>query len=232
MGGLNIFTLVLITGLVTSLNPVSISVYSALLSGMRGKSRARIKTELSAIFYLLFYFLLVFIVGAALLAVFSAINFKPLTIFSLISAILAIIIGLSFIRRYFWHLNRINAPRRVVKNFHIRTMKQNHILSSSVLGISSAIATLPSNGGILLCLASILVLAGTTSNIWYMFVFTFCLILPLFLIFVSTQSGIKITAILKWKESNKNVMYLTIGLVNILLAWILLLILNGIIGLA
>jgi cytochrome c biogenesis protein CcdA len=98
------------------------------------------------------------------------------------------------------------------------------------LGLNSAVFSLTVIGGVLLGLAAITVLTGSSFGIWFMLLFAFCLITPLVFIYLYMARGLKISAVLKWKEESKGVMRLSIGLVHIILGWLVLLLLNGTLG--
>jgi hypothetical protein len=230
MTDLTILALIVTTGLLVSLNPFSISVFGALLAGARGKAHSKNKTHLTALAYLSSYYLLISGLGITLISLFSVVSDTSLIVASVASAALAIIMGIIIAKNYFWYRIRSDIPSGIVTILHQRTVKKNDPLSSISLGLNSAVFCLTIIGSLLLTLAAITVLTGTSFSIWFMLLFAFCLITPLIFIYLFVTRGLKISAVLKWKEESKGVMRLSIGLVHLILGWLVLLLLNGTIG--
>jgi hypothetical protein len=229
MSSFNLFALFVVAGLLLSLNPFNIALFSALIAGAFGKNHTKTMIHSVVISFLLAFGAFIVLLGIALSEIFSSASIDLLNWLGLVIAVVAILWGLRFIKDFFWYGSRGGAPRFIHGTLHSYTVKKNDPLSSVILGFMTATSSLISVGISIISFALILALVKPYSPSW-MLLLAVVFLVPLIIIFIAILRGIKISAILKWKEDNKAMMRLSIGLTHIVLGWIILLLLNGTLG--
>jgi len=229
MSDYSLAVLFILVGLVLALNPLSISVFSALMAGAIGRGHPRrVLRNLSLMFILTFsLFLALFCIFLA--RIFNAVSVDIIASVGIAVALAAIVVGLVNIKDYFWYGPKIKMPKSLHQVVMNNYLGKNNTVTAAYLGVIAGFSIVVTAGVELLCLAIILALLRPNTFL-LMIVPAICLTLPLLIIFVGVYRGIKLSAILKWKEDNKPLMRLSAGFVAVLLGWILLLILNGSIG--
>lgn len=225
----NVILLVIITGLVISLNPLSLSVFSALMAGSMGKNHSKKKFNWVAFMFLITFVLLLALLSLTLVRMFNLMPADLLASLGIAIGTAAVIYGIVSIKDYFWYRTKTKLPSNIYTILHSRTVKQNDPYSAANLGLVTAFACLGSMGVQLLCLALIFSTFRQGSSL-IMLIPAVCMCLPLLAVFILVKRGTKISAILKWKQDTKDLMRLNTGLMSIVLGWILFLIINGSIG--
>jgi len=226
MDGYSLAILFVVTGLVLSLNPMTLSVFSALLAGALGKNHHKNVIHVIGLAFLLAYSSFLILFSILLIRLLSIISIDLTASLGIAIAVASIIFGLVNIKDYFWYKPKIKIPNNMDAAIHHRTIKKNNPISATMLGMITGFGSIITTGIALLCLAIILTLVQQASPT-LIIVPTLCLVLPLIIIFVATLSGTKLSAIIKWKQDSKPLMQLGTGIVYIILGWILLLVLNG-----
>ncbi|HUD03256.1 MAG TPA: hypothetical protein VMR51_00460 [Patescibacteria group bacterium] len=229
MSSFSLFALFVVAGLLLSLNPFNIALFAALIAGAFGKNHTKTMIHGVAISFLLAYGAFMALFGVALLEILSSASINLLNWAGLIVATIAILWGLRFIKDFFWYGNRGGVPRFIHGTLHSYTVKKNDPFSAAILGFIAATSSLIGISIQIISFALILALVKPYSPAW-MLLLAVVFLVPLVTIFVFSLRGIKVSAILKWKEDNKAMMRLTIGLTHIVLGWIILLLLNGVLG--
>lgn len=225
----NIILLVIITGLVISLNPLSISVFSALMAGSMGKGHGKKRFSLVTVMFLATFASLLGLLSLTLVRIFNLMPTDLLASLGIAIATAAVIYGVVSIKDYFWYRTSTKLPSNIYSILHSRTVKQIDPYSAANLGLITAFACLGSMGVQLLCLTMIFSLFQQASNL-IMLIPAICMCLPLIALLILVKRGTKISAILKWKQDTKDLMRLNTGLMSVVLGWILFLIINGSIG--
>ena len=225
----SIILLVIISGLVISLNPLSISVFSALMAGSLGKGHGKKRFNLVAAAFLSAFAVLLALLSLTLVRIFNLMATDLLASLGIAVATAGVIYGIVSIKDYFWYRTKTKLPSNIYSILHSRTVKQSNPYSAANLGLVTAFACLGSMGVQLLCLAMIFSLFRQGSNL-IMLIPAICMILPLIVLLILVNKGTKISAILKWKQDTKDLMRLNTGLMSIILGWILFMIINGSIG--
>ncbi|MEI6237322.1 MAG: hypothetical protein WCP03_01840 [Candidatus Saccharibacteria bacterium] len=229
MSLVNIVLLIIVSGIVISLNPLSISVFLSLMAGALGKGHSHKRFLLVTFLFLSTFAAILAILGFTIIRVFNLMSTDLLASVSIAIAVATILFGLISIKDYFWYDRRIKIPAEIQDLLHSKTMKQNNPYSSINLGAVTAFASLANTGILLLTLSTILALSGQGGD-FLMILPALCFVVPLVVILTLVSNGTKISALIKWKEDSKPTMRLETGLMHIILAWILLLMLNGSIG--
>jgi hypothetical protein len=226
MTNASLVTITLVSGLLLSLNPVSISVFVALLSGSMGKGHSKIRTNITALCYLVSLFGLYTLAGMLLVIGFDLLDTRSVQNLGLAVASLSVIWGLMNIKDFYWYGPRRDAPGIVTKSLHSKTVKKNSPRDAIALALASAYATLPSVGIPLLAYSTIVALVRPGYLNWPILL-ALVLMTPLIVIAALTNSGLKLSAILKWKEESKAIFRLCIGITMVVLGWLLFLLING-----
>lgn len=229
MNSVGMLVLLLAVGLLLSLNPFSISVFSALIAGALGKGHSKAKMHTIASTYLLMYWLLTAVLGVALVLIFGLLPAKSLQILALAVSSLVIIWGMLTLRHYFWGKRHSKVPLSWHGVLHTHTIKKSSPHSAMVAGLLACLISFGSIGLQLLALTVIVTLLTPAVPQW-MLLPALTLILPLMLLYRQILRGYKISTILKWKNESRAMMNLSLSLAHIALGWIILLILNGSIG--
>jgi cytochrome c biogenesis protein CcdA len=225
----NVILLIVISSVVVSLSPLTISVFLALSAGALGKGHSNKRYTLTSLLFLGTFTTILAVLGFTLMRVFNLMSVDLLSSISITVAVAAIIFGLVSVKDYFWYDKRIKIPAEIYDLLHNKTMKQDNPYGSINLGAITAFASLANIGILLLSLSAILALSGQGDDL-LMLLPALCFSLPLAIIFILVTRSTKISALIKWKEDSKPAMRLETGLMHIILAWILLLMLNGSIG--
>lgn len=229
MSNCNLFLIFIVAGILLSLNPFNIALFSALLAGSFGKGHNTNTIHGTAVAFLLTYAACIALLGMALLEALSSISISLLDHLGLVVAVMMVIWGLVILKDFFWYRSGKAVPRKLHGLLHIYTVKQNDPLGATILGFLAALISLLSTGLAVIGFAVITALLRPFSPAW-MLLLAGILLIPLVLIFIHGLRGLKISAIIKWKEDNKAIMRLSIGLTHIVLGWIILLLLNGTLG--
>jgi hypothetical protein len=226
MNSLGMVILLLVSGLILSLNPFNISIFTWLLAGALDKAHSRRKIRLIAIIYLWLYWLLIAAFGIVLILLLGLLTDTGLQILALVVSGLMIVLGVINLGQYFWNRPHKQLPRIIQKFLHMHAVKKNSPTSALVLATLAGWISLTSVGPHLIALAVIVRLLAPTEPLWMLLPAT-ALILPLKLIYLQVLKGYKTSTILRWKDESKLTMRLGFALVHIALGWLILLILNG-----
>jgi len=229
MSDISLLTLIVVSGILLSLNPFSIAVFSALLAGALGKGHPKSVFHTIAMSYLISYAALLTFFGMALVGIFSLLPYTFLLSLSLAISVISIFWGIVTIANFFWYGTFDDVPKSIYNVLHKYSVKKNSPGSAAYLGLIAASSSFVSNTIMILSFVTIVSLLKTGSPSW-MLLLAIILIIPLIIILISCLNGTKISTILKWKEDSKAIMRLSSGLTYILIGWIILLILNGTIG--
>ncbi|MBS3096503.1 GAP family protein [Candidatus Woesearchaeota archaeon] len=218
---------VVVTGLIDSINPCAIGVLILLISIM-----ISFNTKKEMLFYGLVYILAVF--ATYILAGFGILYFLasvPLYISEYISisvGSLIIIAGLIEIKDFFWYGQGITLaiPPERAKQIHEMTKKLT-LPGVIFLGIFVAGVELPCTGApylaILLLLSQNFNFAAFLMLVLYNIIF----VMPMIVILLMVNFGVKIQKIKRWKQNNRAYMRLATGIILVFLGWLLILIANG-----
>lgn len=179
------FYLVLVNGLIDSLNPCAIGVlisYLALMVSLRVERKHFINF---GIFYILATYSVYLLIGLGILRVlhlFGVHNF-----FGWVAAAVILILGLYNIKSFFWPALRIPYLSAFLDKCRIPNWKPSYtIFSALALGFLIGLCEFPCSGGIYLATISLLS-AKTTfwRGLLYLLIYNFMFILPLLLIFAT-----------------------------------------------
>lgn len=219
----------IVAGLLVSLNPSVIAIFTSLLAGSLGKGHGRGKFYSVAFNFLLAFWTFTALFGVLFVVDFNQLPVKTLGIVAIITSVALIIWGLWAIKDFFWYKHKGGMPKKFHAVIHQHTTKKTEPHNAVVLGAITASAALINTGLAMVGFAMVSALFFPGVNYWMMLlslVFT----IPLILVFLLTTNGTKLSAIIKWKEDTKQLMRLTVGMTSIVLGWFILLVINGSLG--
>lgn len=232
MSTTNLQLLAFLSGLLISLNPTTLSAFTGLLLGSIGKGHKKSEQSLVAISFLVVLFCLYSLVGLVALNLLNLLEAQTISNVAIFLAIIGIIWGILLIKEYYWYGHHRYLSFRLAHRLHNRTTKKSDPASAMLASMTTAYITVPSVGIPLIIIATICTVLPDPSQATRMIAFfVLALLLPLIAIYIASLSGLKLSAIVRWKEDSKGSFRLVMGLSTIILAWILLLLLNGVIEL-
>lgn len=203
--------LVIITGLLDSLNPCAISlllIYIALMFTL-GKERKTIMAF--GLFYIAAVYITYFLLGIGLLKFFILFDTPHLIL--RLGAWLAIIFGLLNIKEYFWP----NLPPRIRMPYSVR-QKANDIAhkatipSAIILGILVGITEFPCSGAVYITILAYLQAKETfLAGIFYLAIYNLMFVLPLILIYAVSTNRIVVEKMINKQEQLGRKMHLVLA---------------------
>ena len=222
---------VLATAAVDSINPCAIGVLILLISVML-VFKSRKEMLLYGSLYVFSVFLTYLLAGLGILYFLSVI---PIVASQYISIAVAVVIagaGLIEIKDYFWYGQGISLaiPPERAKQIHEMTKKIT-LPGVILLGAFVAAVELPCTGAPYLAILLLLSQNFNFTAFIMLLIYNIVFIMPLIIILLLVYGGVKIQVIKKWKQAKRASMRLAIGIILIALAWLLILIANGVINL-
>ena len=228
MDSFSMLALMLVVGLLLAINPFNLSVFSVFLAGLIGKGHVKPKIYKTVFTYLITYWLVIASLSMLLVFALKQLPNETMQLLALVASGIIILGGMISLRKYFWH-HKQQVPKLWHSALHRLTVKNHTMLSSIKLGLLASFVSLGSIGLQLLALVIIVVLLTPDTPQW-MLLPSFCLILPLLLIYWQTLKGFRVSALLRWKNDSYAMLYLNLSLEQVALGWLILAILNGSIG--
>lgn len=224
-----IILVMIISGILLSLHPLLLSVFIALIAGAFGKNKQRSSVYTIAGSYILALSVVVGLLGLGLSMLANSLSSSTLYRVGLATGIVAVLWGLFSAKDYFWYGSHPRTPGHITELLHRRTTDQISAGSALVLSFAAAYAALFTIAIPVAALSIISSLVRPLQPSWIL-IFVIGLSVPLVSVLIAAGRGLKLSAILRWKEDNKAILRLSIGLLNIILGWIIFLLLSGSIG--
>lgn len=209
-------------GLLLGTNPTLISSFTAFIASMLGRKTPNSRLVTAGFLFLLYFTLFLMFFSVAFTSIFISLNIDYQQTVLLLTAIVGVGVGVSLIRRYFWHEDVIKPPLHVRQAIHDKTTKGRGIINLISLALVVAYATLPTIGVAIVLFSGIGLTVGSNAMVWSV-PFGIGLITPIYAMLALLSNKTKPSAILAWKEKTKSTMRLYNGLTLIALAWLLLL---------
>lgn len=203
--------LIIITGLLDSLNPCAISlllIYIALMYTMQKNH----KTIMSfGIFYISAIYITYFFIGIGILKAFAILGIPNLV--TKIGAIFVIIFGLLNIKEYLWP----NTPFNIRMPMNVR-MKANEwahkatIPSAIILGTLVGISEFPCSGAVYIAILSYLQAQETLiSGVFYLAIYNLMFVLPLIVIYLLASNHVITEKLINKQEQLGRKMHLILA---------------------
>ncbi len=226
-------SLVLLTALVSALNPYSIGVLILLVSVIYGNGRLRRHAFGLGLTYILTLFFVSLLGGIALLYLFTLVPLIAANYLALGIGILVVCAGLLEIKDFFWYGQGLSlrAPKLAVANIKSLTKKRPGIPSAIALGLFVAVATTPGNSAPYFATITLLRDHFNANAINLLALYTGIFAFPmLVLLGLVTVGGVRVSTLQRWKEESKGKMRLGVGILLIALGWILILVTSGVLN--
>ncbi len=207
--------------LADSVNPCVFGVLIFLLAFMTKVFKTPRKMLLGGLFYTLVVYATYLALGFGILKVTVSTGFS--SAFYTLAAIVAIIAGVLEVKDYFWYgkgftLQMIPGGSERIKMYtaYIERMEAVHpslsVLMIGILGIFVVLVELPCTGAPYFAILGLLSKGAYATAVPYLLLYNFIFILPLFVIIGIAYFGTASNRLESWRQKNKGVMRLGIGL--------------------
>lgn len=223
-------TVVLGSAAIDSINPCAIGVLILMMSVIMGGRRSTKRLLILGGAYIFSIFATYLIAGLGLVYFFNSIPIVLAEYLSLAVGALVIFAGILEMKDYFWYGRGISLHIPAWAAAKIKEMsnsKTTSVWGVMVLGAFVSAVELPCTGAPYLAIITILKVNFDMTAVLLLVLYNLVFVAPLIIILLMVAGGAKITSVKKWKEDNKGVMRLFIGLLLIALGWLLILIANG-----
>lgn len=224
--------LVLAAGSVAALNPCTISVLILLISTVLGRGRSTPRMVWLGITFVLTLFVLSVAIGLGALYLFNLVPLAMSHYLLLLIGLIVIAAGVIEIKDYFWYgqgisLRIAEKPAAVIRSMIKRKMGIGRAIS---VGLLTGLVAIPCISAPYMASIAILRDLPVAPAIGLILLYNVLFVLPLVALLLVVASGVKISAIQRWKEDGKGKMRLGIGLLVVVLGWILMLIASGVLN--
>ncbi|MDP3728105.1 MAG: hypothetical protein Q8R18_01490 [bacterium] len=223
---------VVTTAAIDSINPCAIGVLilmlSVLLTGGKSISRMLFLGGL----YIFSVFTVYFLAGLGLMYFLAGIPLWLTEYISLSVGALIIAAGILEIKDYFWYGKGFSLaiPAVFAKKLH-NLSNRTTIVGIILLGAFVSAVELPCTGAPYLAIITLLSQYFDFTALMLLILYNIIFVAPLVIILILVASGKSLYNIKKWKQENRGIMRLCIGLLLVAMGWLLILIANGTINL-
>lgn len=231
MNGIDLPTLsvVVFSALIDSVNPCAIGVLILMMTVLLGKKRNVMQLLKYGMTYIFAIFLTYLVAGLGLVYFLSTVPITVAEYISLGVGLLVIIAGLLEIKDYYWYGRgfSLHIPGPFARKISQMSKGKLSLWGVTALGAFVAAVELPCTGAPYLAIITILSINFNFQAFLLMVLYNVLFVAPLIIILLLVAAGAKIGSVKKFKEENKGVMRLFIGLLLIALGWMLILMANG-----
>jgi cytochrome c biogenesis protein CcdA len=223
----------LASGIVASLNPVSIGLLIMVMSSIYGKGHNNARLFKYGFSYALGILISTLAFAVLSWAVIAILPIAPRAYIAIGLAIVLVIVGLIEVKDYFWYGKKfsVHPPKKALHYLHDLALKMKNSPEYFMLGALSGVVLLPYTGLVLLTISMIVSLSYPFSALGALLLYSLASIFTVVFLIFSILGGVKLSVITKWKEDSKATMRLTSGLLFIFLGWTITLIASGIVRL-
>jgi cytochrome c biogenesis protein CcdA len=193
------------------------------------KSKAHILKVTGA--YITVVFLVYFAAGLGLAAFFTSIPLLLTLIIGMVVGAVIAVFGLIEIKDFFWYGQgfSLTIPPAMAARIH-KYVQKITLPGVIFLGAFVAAVELPCTGAPYLAIIYILSQNFDIAAVALLALYNFLFISPLLVITAAVLAGTKVVAVQRWKQSGRKYMRLLTGLLLVFMAWLLIMIANGIIN--
>lgn len=225
-------TTVVITAAIDSINPCAIGVLILMISVMLVGKQSTKRMLLLGSLYVSSVLVVYLLAGLGLMYYFSTLPLAVAEYISIGVGVLIILAGIFEIKDYFWYGRwfSLTIPAAFAKKIHNYTSKTT-IFGVIFLGAFVSAVELPCTGAPYLAIITLLAQNFNLTAFLLLVLYNIIFVLPLIIILLLVASGVKLHEIKRWKQANRPIMRLLIGLMLVALGWLLMLIANGTINL-
>lgn len=225
-------TTIIVTALVDSINPCAIGVMLLLVGLLASNKEMKDRLLYYGGLYIFAVFITYLIAGLGLLYFFTLIPLWVAQYISIFVGAIVIFGGITEIKDFFWYGKGFSLAIPANRAQDIKKMMQNiNPINLILLGAFVAAVELPCTGGPYLAIILVLKYRFDFWAMLLLILYNIIFVLPLIAILGATMLGAKLTDMQKWKDENKALMRLGLGLLLVALGWLLILIANGTINL-
>ncbi len=226
-------SLVLLTALVSALNPYTIGVLLLLVSVVYGSGRLRRHVFGLGLTYILTMFTVSLVAGAGLLYLFTLLPLVAANYLALGIGMLVVCAGLLEIKDFFWYGQGLSlgVPKLAASTIKALTKRRPSFLGAIALGLFVAVVTTPGNSAPYFAAITLLRNHFDSGSVNLLALYSGIFVLPtLILLGLLTAGGVRVSTIQRWKEERKGKMRLCVGMLLIALGWILILVTSGVLN--
>lgn len=215
--------LIVVSGLVDSINPCAFAVMIFLLTFLLQVSSDRKRVVKAGLAYIASVYATYFLSGIGFLSVVQLMGVTGIVVKA--SAVVAILAGLVNIKDYFWYgkgftLKIPDSKKETIE----RWVHKANVPGAIVLGVLVALFELPCTGGVYLAILALMADTLTqASAVMYLLLYNFMFVAPLIAILALVLGGMKSEHIESWRQSKKNFMKLAMGILLVSLGVAMLL---------
>lgn len=209
-----------IIGLVSGMTTVLISGYTSYITHKFGHKVTSSHVTSYALSTLVYMLMLILLITLLVSLVIESLNIEYQQALIIVIPVIAIMCGIGYIRRYFWHQPIVKLQHHklfATKHLHRpSSLLQPFLVATALLYAASPVILL--QAGLLSLLSS---LYETPAIFWGMF-FAVGVITPLYVVATLLITKTKASQIVSWVQKTKGTMSLYAGLCLVLLSWIVL----------
>ena len=219
---------VVITALIDSINPCAIGVMILMISVlMASKNSTRRMLALGSL-YIGSVATIYFLAGLGLTYVFSSIPLFITEYIAITVGFIIIIAGLLEIKDYFWYGKgfSLHIPAKFASQMNRRASRTT-VPGVIALGAFVSAVELPCTGAPYLAIITLLSQYFDFVAFLLLVLYNILFVSPLIVILIMVATGTKLYKIKKWKQEQRGLMRLLIGLLLVAMGWMLMLIANG-----
>jgi cytochrome c biogenesis protein CcdA len=217
------FPLLIFGALGDSINPCAIAVLIFLITFLRSLKKKGKSFLAIGFTYIVFVYITYFLAGLGLLTVVKGLGISKIVY--IVTAIVVILAGFIDIKDFFWYGKGITlgipaSKKPIIKKY----IAQASVPAAIILGVLVSLFELPCTGGIYFAIIGLLSEQTTKiQGILYLLLYNVIFVLPLVIILTVAYSSISSDKLNTWREKNKRLMKLFLGLFMVLLGLLMFL---------
>lgn len=225
-------TVVVTTAAIDSINPCAIGVLILMLSVLLGGGKSISRMLFLGSLYIFSVFTVYFLAGLGLMYFLANIPLWVTEYISLSVGALIIAAGILEIKDYFWYGKGFSLviPGYFAKKLH-NLSTSTTVFGIMFLGAFVSAVELPCTGAPYLAIITLLSQYFDVTAFMLLILYNIIFVAPLVIILLLVVSGKSLYNVKKWKQENRGMMRLCIGLLLVAMGWLLILIANGTINL-
>ena len=219
---------VVITALIDSINPCAIGVMILMISVLMASKKSTARMVALGSLYIASVATVYFLAGLGLTYVFANIPLFITEYIAIVVGFLIILAGILEIKDFFWYGKgfSLQIPAKFAKQMHSKASRTT-IPGVIALGAFVSAVELPCTGAPYLAIITLLSQYFDFTAFMLLVLYNILFVSPLIVILGLVATGTKLYKVKKWKQEQKGLMRLMIGLLLVGMGWLLMLIANG-----
>ena len=224
--------LVLLTALVSALNPYTLGGLILLCTAAYGRGHASGRVLYLGLTYIATLAITSLLGGVGLLYLFSLLPLIATHYFALGIGILVVCAGLLEIKDFFWYGQglSLSVPRGATRSIRHVIKGRPSFITATGLGLLVAFVIAPASSAPYFATITILRDNFDAHTIGLLALYSIMFTLPMLLVLALVVYGVKVSTLTRWKEEAKGKMRLGVGLLLVALGWIVILISSGVLN--